>query len=612
MRLPPALSPWAPWLAVFPEPAALALGSWIARLAPALGALRRVSRLQPGEPDGYRGLSRRGPYERLVAGEWALAEAVPEEFLRRAAHREQLFLELSTAEPAGALRSIALFDAGPGQLGAPRLAHLAALIALAQRAETAGASFAWGLLQRPAEELCEGVTPETLARLLQGRSALEPGDTDLQAWNERLGPATESDDRWTIGSRGLRGRMAPGFCLGSLEVLDPYEPERPVLLAVVRRGQEPAREIELELPDPRSCAQLLRDPFRLAGVAPQVAGGRVAVASNLLFAGHETRLLARLDPASGNGLIAYSVPRSPRDRPGKPRLLLAPNTETITAAGWFRRRFVAVASTAQELILYGVGVQGTQARVLSRLPRESAPDFVPAGPDAPLQPCFYRPGDAPGGLLYFVDGAGQLFRASPSPGTPAQRLAERVLTVAPTARQDVRFYYATLGSGAAAGPVNRVSFCSSPQGKVVAEASVDPDAGAAVRFGCRATDGLGRPSLAALRLSRTSCLILDLMQDRGSFAEIRVADGAEVLGVWMPVPGAQGPVLVVLEPGRRALSLHTESDSRMLIRSTDEIPAACVGAGSGLIGYRTPDGEIAVRSIESGAVLLRVVPEAEP
>ncbi len=35
------------------------------------------------------------------------------------------------------LRSVALFDAGPAQLGEPRLAHLALFILLARRAELA-------------------------------------------------------------------------------------------------------------------------------------------------------------------------------------------------------------------------------------------------------------------------------------------------------------------------------------------------------------------------------------------------------------------------------------------------------------------------------------------
>ena len=42
---------------------------------------------------------------------------------------------------------IVLFDAGPLQLGAARLVHLALLILLARRAQEAGAELRWGILQ---------------------------------------------------------------------------------------------------------------------------------------------------------------------------------------------------------------------------------------------------------------------------------------------------------------------------------------------------------------------------------------------------------------------------------------------------------------------------------
>ena len=41
--------------------------------------------------------------------------------------------------------SLAVFDSGPGQLGAPRVAQVAAWIALARRAAAAGLGFAWGV-----------------------------------------------------------------------------------------------------------------------------------------------------------------------------------------------------------------------------------------------------------------------------------------------------------------------------------------------------------------------------------------------------------------------------------------------------------------------------------
>ena len=72
-------------LNLLPPEVAQSLGPWIDRLALALGPLRARVRVGQGAPDGYDGLASRGPFERLSVSDWALAEVVPEEFVRRAA-----------------------------------------------------------------------------------------------------------------------------------------------------------------------------------------------------------------------------------------------------------------------------------------------------------------------------------------------------------------------------------------------------------------------------------------------------------------------------------------------------------------------------------------------
>src|SRR5687768_17876785 len=59
------------------------------------------------------------------------------------------------------------FDAGPNQLGSPRIAQIAALIVLSRRAEAAGVRFAWGILQEPDAPLFE--RSEELTSELQSR-----------------------------------------------------------------------------------------------------------------------------------------------------------------------------------------------------------------------------------------------------------------------------------------------------------------------------------------------------------------------------------------------------------------------------------------------------------
>src|SRR4051794_12554022 len=168
--LPRTLEPWRSSLEALAPDLVGGFSPLVQRLALAIGAYPAQSRRGDGEPDGYDGLARRGLYDRLLATEWLLASELPEEFLRRATSGEHAFLQLAHQVPSGGRRSLALFDAGPAQLGTPRIAHLAALIVLAHRAERAGVAFAWGILQLPEAALIENVTESSVRALLAARS----------------------------------------------------------------------------------------------------------------------------------------------------------------------------------------------------------------------------------------------------------------------------------------------------------------------------------------------------------------------------------------------------------------------------------------------------------
>jgi len=147
--LPPDLAPWRAHLDLFPPELAASLGAWVPDLDRLIGPLRSARPLATGEPDGFHGIVRRGGVERLLLTEWLLADEAPEEFARRAVMNELAFLEVARRSPVRAVSSVVLFEAGPTQIGSPRIAHLAALIVLARRAERQGARFSWGLLHRP-------------------------------------------------------------------------------------------------------------------------------------------------------------------------------------------------------------------------------------------------------------------------------------------------------------------------------------------------------------------------------------------------------------------------------------------------------------------------------
>ena len=109
-------------LALFPEEHAQALGAMVQRLSALIGRMN-ATYFHGVDPDGFDGVEQRGEYHRLLTSEWLLAEEVPDEFLRRAAMNEHLFLRLARNEPQGGRRTLVFLDAGPMQLGSPRLVH---------------------------------------------------------------------------------------------------------------------------------------------------------------------------------------------------------------------------------------------------------------------------------------------------------------------------------------------------------------------------------------------------------------------------------------------------------------------------------------------------------
>src|ERR1043165_7769803 len=186
MNLPPSLAPWSAYLRIFPEEVSLALGPIIQRLAMLIGSpLPRLNENE-GETDGFDGLNRRGTYERLLLSEWMLADEIEHEFMRRAVMGEHLFLNRAHSAPVGTRASLALFDTGPSQLGSPRIAHIAALIVLANRADSAGSSFSWGVLQQSETPAFREVNAATIMTLLNARCYSEVSDTQIRAWEEQL------------------------------------------------------------------------------------------------------------------------------------------------------------------------------------------------------------------------------------------------------------------------------------------------------------------------------------------------------------------------------------------------------------------------------------------
>lgn len=331
--LPPALEPWALWLNLFPPDLAPAVGALLLRLHPLVGKLSTTTLERGAEPAGIGNIVRRGHYERLLMSEWAIADAEPDEFLRRAGSGELLFNGPEPAQHQRSLRSVALFDTGLAQLGEPRLAHLALFILLARRAQQAGAQFRWGIWQRPGV-MFDDSGQEALRKLIRSRT-LQPAPVDAaRQWEARLD--TDLDDCWLIGVSGDAPRQARDRVAIRRALCGNH-------LHVSVRQRRDQRTLQLELPDAPSAVRLLRKPFTPA--APPGAihhrDNRPSRAQAPYFAsGGKLVCVRQLD----GGAIVYHVPQSASVKPGKYRILSVPAHGAILGAGVFKTTMSCITS----------------------------------------------------------------------------------------------------------------------------------------------------------------------------------------------------------------------------------------------------------------------------
>src|SRR4051794_20427098 len=155
--------------------------------------------------------------------------------------------------PATGGACLAVFDAGPGQLGGPRVAQIAILLALARRAETAGARFAWGVLQDPGAPLSPGVTAEGVRRLVGARTPHEATHPQIAAWRLRLEERPEWDETWVVGAPRLGAPPSLPAAL-HFQIWDALEPGAGRVCVSLPRTYEAA----LDLPEDAACVRLLR------------------------------------------------------------------------------------------------------------------------------------------------------------------------------------------------------------------------------------------------------------------------------------------------------------------------------------------------------------------
>jgi hypothetical protein len=400
--LPRSLSRWAEELATLSLEARELFGAWLPVLERLRGAMSLPALQADGEPDGLSGLNRRGLYERLITTEWALLDVAPDEFVRRAGSGEQLFHELARAEATGAGRVVALFDAGPWQLGSPRLAHLAWLVVLAREARRRSVRFAWGVLQRPEEGLRESAQTGDLRALLAARSHATVEREMIAHWVDQLGPAERREERWLV-TYARDERLATHLEAFTLAVAETDDEASSALLLDATSTSSLRERVTLVLPPARTCGRLLRDPLATEPAKRTQSAlfpASIAAGEQVVFSTTSPHVLVRLS----SGEVVALFAQSGQEAAIRPLARFTPPQGTsVVAAGWRKGKMYVVTSTGASLALHvSRGDRWLYEKRLELGPGLASPVTSPLV----LGRMFVDP---EGGLLWFCDEGWQLY-----------------------------------------------------------------------------------------------------------------------------------------------------------------------------------------------------------
>jgi hypothetical protein len=381
--LPPTLARWAEPLACLDPVLAQALGPLLVRLAAALGPLGGERRKGGDEPDGYAGITRRGKLEHLLTTEWGLLDTAPDEFLRRLSVGELAFLEPERKANAQERHCLVLFDCGPEQLGAPRLAQLAAWIVLTQRTRAVGATLhGASLTSEPSQSaLSTGFDEATVRAFLAARTATQATPRQLYDWR-KFAQATlgSPDELWLLGgTHWLTIPMARGIHLLSIE-----ETEDGDALALTLRPAN--KKLLLALPPPDVQVRLLRDPFTPISGKPGQSRNSHRQATGALVWLPGAKFVCARDSAD-TGILVYPIPHKAGASLGPPKLYQQHHGR-IRGVGSWRNVIFGVTRQGNELhlrVLKGVIGQASSIPVgsapldadSSKLLQEAASELVP-------------------------------------------------------------------------------------------------------------------------------------------------------------------------------------------------------------------------------------------
>lgn len=601
--LPEALRPWAAHLSLFPEDLALSLGHHVARLAAALGPLRARNEMEGGEPQGYDGLTRRGSPERLLMSEWLLALEAPDEFVRRAAFGEQAFLRPAFRQPQTGRRTVALLDAGPEQLGSPRIAHLALLVVLARRAEAAGASFAWGVLQSPPQPRpFSTVDAAAIGQWLKASNAAPPVQAQLAAWREALALGRAPEDVWLVGGARL-ARLPGAEGLSRVAVDEVVAPGARQLSVEVRPASRPPRQVVLELPPAPQCVRLLRDPFATA-VARPVLDTSTGPVRSLFFSADGLRLML----VYANGAVAAQVlPQSPRDTVPKPKRFHPPAGETVVAMGWRRSGGLLVVTRREGFLRVHGTLRGSTSGHVLTVPLVGAHEPLLRAGTAPLLALSHvRDGKE---LPLVLDTTRSLLQLGGAAAS-LQPLLHGVSALFER-RGGLFFVDRDLDKNGATTPRTG---CLVPKAFDGWVKTLPVEGTGAAYFGQVRDSSLKLPGPPlAIRYQPGQWWVTRDSHEETQGVLVAVAEGLRVVGLCCWPVDTQAPGLVVLGQDQRTFyRVSADGGSEFLVTAPDRVHSSGVSPALPLMAWLTEKGEVGGWSFQHRALVYRSTPGGSP
>jgi hypothetical protein len=566
ITLPRSLARWSAQLQLFPEDTASLLGRLLLRLAPSFDALVTPEQEPTGDVDGFDGIGNRGSYERLLAGEWLLQKYAPLEFLRRAAGGELSFFQLALRRPALPESTLVLFDAGPDQLGDCRLAQLALLVLLLQRAESQGHDLHWQHLHRFGEGLQSGLSEQAVRGFLRARTAARSSPAVWQAWAEHA----KNRRVWLIGPATVTALGGSAFARVTLH--ERVAHERAVDVSLESGTQ--ARRVALPLPEPPQCARLIRDPFESAK-AGKVASD--AAQSQLLLSPKGNRLYYRNARAE---LVAIPIANSQHALFGSPRRYAEGHEVVISSVGGKGRKLVWLAQRDKTL---SVGFSDQRRKSL-----QATFSDAPGSPDSSLLPLAWFPGDD---MAIFQGGDRALWRADFRTQRCA-RVAEGARSWLQTGERHFVAVDRWLGGQATSGPC-------------VLELTAFREA--------RAIRGPEQWQDAKLaRIDQSTSSITLGYEENGVW---RLQNQIDQSGAWTPLPHTatslhapassrvlgveafmthQQPGLWLLEGNRREVNIVRRNSVQAVLKTSSDIVHAYVATAAPILAVATAGGELLV------------------